>query len=126
VTDLAAVSDWLARYVRAWNTNDPDDIAGLFTADATYRGAPYAPGLHGTAAIVADWLARQDRPGETTFTWRPVALTGQVAVIEGTTTYPTQVFRNLWVIRLDPEGRCHEFTEWWMQEPSTVDGLSVH
>jgi hypothetical protein len=121
MTHLSAVTDWLERYVRAWNTNDPADIAGLFTPDATYRGAPYAPGLRGTGAIVDDWLARQDQPGETTFTWRPVALTDEVAVIEGTTAYPTQIFRNLWVIRLDAGGRCREFTEWWMQEPSTVD-----
>jgi uncharacterized protein (TIGR02246 family) len=121
MTALAQVADWIDRYVRAWNTNDPADIADLYTADATYRGQPYALGLHGREAIVADWLARQDEPGSTTFTWHPVALTDEVAVVEGTTTYPTQVFRNLWVLRLDPDGRCREFTEWWMQEPSTVD-----
>jgi len=121
MTDLAGVTDWIDRYVRAWNTNDPADVAGLYTADATYRGAPYRPGFHGVDAIVADWLERADAPGETTFTWRPVALTDEVAVVEGTTTYPTQVFRNLWVLRLDADGRCSEFTEWWMEVPSTVD-----
>jgi hypothetical protein len=120
-TSLAQLTEWLDAYVRAWNTNDPADIAGLFTADAVYRVAPFAPGLQGVDAIVADWLARQDQPGETTFTWRPVALADQVSVIEGTTAYPSRIFRNLWVIRLDPDGRCREFTEWWMQEPSTVD-----
>jgi uncharacterized protein (TIGR02246 family) len=121
MTDLAVVSDWLERYVRAWNTNDPADVAGLFTADATYRGAPYESGHRGVDAIVADWLARADTPGETTFTWRPVAVTDDVADVEGTTTYPTQTFRNLWVIRLAADGRCSEFTEWWMEVPSTVD-----
>ena len=121
MTSLAQLTEWLDAYVRAWNTNDPADIAGLFAADATYRGAPYEPGLHGVEAIVADWLRRQDKPGETTFTWRPVAVTDEVAVVEGATAYPTQVFRNLWVIRLDASGRCRDFTEWWMQEPSTVD-----
>ena len=27
------------------------------------------------------------------------------------------VDRYLWVVRLDAEGRCTEFTEWWMQHP---------
>jgi hypothetical protein len=118
MTDLAQVSDWLDRYVRAWHSNDPADIAALFTDDAVYRGAPYEEGHHGAAAIVGDWLARQDAPGETTFSWRPIAITDDVAVIEGTTTYPTQVFANLWLIRLDADGRCREFTEWWMQHPA--------
>lgn len=28
-----------------------------------------------------------------------------------------RVYSNLWVIRLDAEGRCAEFTEWWMRHP---------
>src|SRR6266511_3071990 len=28
------------------------------------------------------------------------------------------VDRYLWVVRLDAEGRCTEFTEWWMQHPT--------
>ena len=77
-----------------------------------------------TAASTRSWPTGwpgRTQPGETTFTWRPVAVTDDVAVIEGTTTYPTQTFRNLWVIRLGPDGRCSEFTEWWMEVPSTVD-----
>ena len=29
-----------------------------------------------------------------------------------------EICSNLWVIRLDPEGRCAEFAEWWMQHPA--------
>jgi hypothetical protein len=25
-------------------------------------------------------------------------------------------YRNLWTIRLTPDGRCREFTEWWIAE----------
>jgi hypothetical protein len=65
MTSLTPPTDRLDAHVRAWNTNDPADIAGLFTADTTYRGAPYEPGPHGVEAIVADWLARQDQPRST-------------------------------------------------------------
>ena len=34
--DADSLRGWLDRYVRAWRTNDPEDIAGLFTDDATY------------------------------------------------------------------------------------------
>ena len=34
--------------------------------------------------------------------------------------------RALWVIRLDAEGRCAEFAEWWMRHPAPDEpaGLS--
>jgi uncharacterized protein (TIGR02246 family) len=117
MTDLDRLTSWIDRYVRAWNTNDPADIGALFAEDADYHPEPYGRRWHGRERIVREWLARQDEPGETTFTWEPVAVTDEVAVIRGTTTYPDRVYSNLWVIRLDGEGRCREFTEWWMQRP---------
>jgi hypothetical protein len=46
-------------------------------------------------------------------------VTPEVAVVQGTAVYrhPPRAYSNLWVIRLDPEGRCAELTEWWMQHP---------
>ena len=63
-------------------------------------------------------MDRKDEPGTTNFTWHPVVITGDVAVVQGTTTYPDEAFSNLWVLRLDADGRCREFTEWWMQHPA--------
>jgi hypothetical protein len=51
--------------------------------------------------------------------WHPVAVAPDVAVVQGETVYrsPPHTYSNLWVIRLDAEGRCTEFTEWWMRHP---------
>ena len=39
------------------------------------------------------------------------------AFVQGRTTYTNAPsYRNLWVIRLDAEGRAFEFTEWFMEE----------
>lgn len=116
-----ALSTWIDGYISAWNSNDPDDVAALFTADAEYRTEPYADPVRGRDAIVAFWLANSDEPGRTAFTWAPVAVTADVAVIEGTTEYrddPPKTYSNLWVIRLDERGRCTSFTEWWMRHPA--------
>jgi hypothetical protein len=47
-------------------------------------------------------------------------VTPEVAIVTGTATYkePPTVYSNLWVMRLDADGRCREFTEWWMQHPA--------
>ncbi|TDE57168.1 nuclear transport factor 2 family protein [Nonomuraea mesophila] len=105
---------WIEGYVRAWNSNDPDDIAALFTENAVYYAEPYSSPWQGRDAIVSEWLARQDKPGEATFEWHPVCVTDEVSVVQGVTTYPDKTYSNLWVIRFVPDGRCREFTEWWM------------
>lgn len=117
------LASWIDGYVRAWNTNDPDDIAALFTADAEYRTEPYAAPVRGRDAIVAFWLANSDEPGRTTFRWAPLVVTSEVAVVEGTTDYrddPPRTYSNLWVIHLDGTRRCTSFTEWWMLHPAEM------
>ena len=37
--------------------------------------------------------------------------------VEGVTDYRAgPLYSNLWVIRLEPDGRAKEFTEWWMEQ----------
>ncbi len=118
--DLDQVSSWIDGYVRAWNSNGPADIGALFSDDAAYYTEPFSTPWRGRQTIVANWLDRKDEPGQTRFTWHPLALTPDVAIIQGQTIYdtPPSIFSNLWVIRLDSTGHCTEFTEWWMEQPA--------
>jgi uncharacterized protein (TIGR02246 family) len=113
------VQAWVERYVQAWNSNDPATIGSLFTEDAAYHTEPYSQPWRGRDEIVRQWLGRKDEPGDTQFRWHPLSVSPEVAVVQGTTDYrdPPRTYSNLWVIRLDAEGRCTEFTEWWMQHP---------
>jgi SnoaL-like domain len=108
---------WVDRYVLAWNSNEPADIEALFTPTASYSPAPYSQPWPGRDAIVREWLSRADQPGKTHFDWRVVATDGDLAVVHGTTQYPDRAYSNLWLVRLDDDGRCTEFAEWWMQHP---------
>ncbi len=119
MTNLERLTAWIDGYVRAWNSNDPADIGALFTDDAAYYTARFREPWRGREGIIEGWLDRKDEPGETSFTWRPLVVTDEVSIIDGTTTYPTETYSNLWVIRLGDAGRCREFTEWWMEHPKT-------
>jgi DNA-binding NarL/FixJ family response regulator len=46
---------------------DPDEIAALFAEDAVYYNEPYSMPARGRDEIIANWLAHQDKPRETTF-----------------------------------------------------------
>ena len=113
-----AVTTWVEGYRRAWESNQPDDIRAIFTEDASYYGGPHEEPWVGHPAIVAGWLDHQDPPGSTTFEWHPVAVEGNVAVVQCVSGYGDGpkggTYDNLWVIRLADDGRATEFTDWYI------------
>ena len=116
MTILDAVTVWVANYRKAWESNEPEDIAALFTEDASYFPEPFAKPWVGREKIVEEWLKIKDDPGATTFAWHPVTVTDELVIIEGTTRYPDKIYSNLWLLQLDNSGQARQFTEWWMEQ----------
>jgi ketosteroid isomerase-like protein len=121
---------WLDRYVAAWLSYDANDIAALFTEDVVYRYHPYDDPLVGREAVVASWLGEsdsddastRDAPGTYAARYEPVAVDGDVVVATGTSTYREQhegpivrIYDNCFVMRFAGEGRCKEFTEYYVK-----------
>lgn len=123
--DAAAVDRWLARYVAAWKSYDRNAIGELFSADAAYRYHPYDEPVVGRDAIVESWLEedRLDEPGSFEGGYSAFAVDGDRAVAVGESTYfdengaVDRVYDNVYLLRFDGEGRCSEFTEWFMKRP---------
>jgi len=110
-------------YLKAWESNDPQDIGTLFTDDATYYTAPHRDPWRGRDEILEGWLDRKDESGDWSFRYEITAECDELAFVRGWTEYRTDSdYSNLWVIRLESDGRCSEFTEWWMgiEEGSTT------
>ena len=128
--DHRDVQQWLDRYVAAWRANEPEPIAALFSEDAVYRYRPYADEeqtIRGRDAIVAGWLEEPDAPDAWEARYEPYAVEGDRAVATGWSRYlatdeqPERVYYNCYLLRFDPDGRCAEFVEYYMQVPS-ADG----
>lgn len=123
--DASGVDRWLAKYVTAWRSYEPEAIAALFAEDAEYRYHPWDDPVVGRDRIVDSWLeeSRRDEPGTYYAIYAAVATEGDAAVATGTSTYldasgsVERVFHNCFVLRFDDEGRCRSFTEWYMEEP---------
>jgi SnoaL-like domain len=113
--DRAALERWMERYVQAWGSNDPQDIGALFADDATYYTAPHREPWQGRQGIVDGWIDRKDEPGDWGFRYEVLGIADDLGFVRGWTTYETNTdYSNLWVVRLDDQGRCSEFIEWWM------------
>jgi uncharacterized protein (TIGR02246 family) len=126
MTDRATAEDWVQRYLRAWATNDPQQIGELFTDDAAYYTAGFMrEPWRGREAIVTGWLERKDEPGTWEFEYEVLGTDEDLAVVRGVTRYlppDSSTYENLWLIRLDPDGRATEFIEYWMEHPKPDSG----
>lgn len=123
--DRSDLQHWLDRYVEAWRSNEPEPIRALFTEDIVYRWRPYEsyPAAHGIDAVVEAWLGdTRDEPGSWEASYQPYAIEGEAAVAVGWTRYratadePARTYSNCFLLRFAPDGRCAEFTEYYMRE----------
>ena len=130
--DRAQAQTWLDRYVAAWLSYDANDIAALFSEDVVYRYHPSDEPITGREAVVASWLGEgnsngastRDAPGTYAAQYEPVAVDGDVVVATGTSTYRerpdgpvVRVYDNCFVMRFDADGKCREFTEYYLRRP---------
>ncbi|HSF26513.1 MAG TPA: nuclear transport factor 2 family protein [Actinomycetes bacterium] len=132
--DRQTAQDWLDRYVDAWLSYDPDDIGALFADDVAYRYHPSGEPVVGREAVVASWLGEgesadastRDAPGTYEARYAPVAVDGDTVVATGTSRYRerpggpvVRTYDNCFVMRFDGEGRCREFTEYYVRRPDS-------
>jgi SnoaL-like domain len=142
--DAKSASGWLDRYIAAWKTYDREQIADLFSEDVEYRYYPYKDPVVGREAVVESWLgegdhedlSERDEPGTWDASYEPVAIDGDTVVATGRSSYRgapeltpeeleknragaqiERVYSNCFLIRFDDDGRCREFTEWFMKHP---------
>ena len=113
------IETWLNGYLRAWRSNNPDDIGSLFSEDALYFTAPFRKPWSGREGIIEGWLDRKDEPGTWTFEYDVLAVENDAGIVRGLTHYKDQSpreYSNIWLIRMNELGECTEFTEWWMEK----------
>jgi ketosteroid isomerase-like protein len=123
--DHATFQRWLDDYIEAWTTYDDEAIGELFSEDASYRYHPWDTGdevVDGRAAIVASWLGDRDEPGSWVAEYRSWAIDGDRAVAAGVSRYLAadgatieREYHNVFLCRFDDNGRCAEFTEFFMR-----------
>jgi len=125
--DESGVERWLAGYVEAWRSYDPEAIGRLFAEDALYRYHPWdepAPShVRGRDAIVASWREDEDAPESWRAEYRPWLVHGDRAVAMGTSRYIAadgsveSEYSNVFFLVFDHDGRCREFSEIYMKRP---------
>jgi SnoaL-like protein len=116
-------ADWVERYEEAWRTPGTQELAGLFTTDASYRTSPYEPPFEGLESIERMWEREREGAGES-FSMRSevIAADDDTGVIRLEVDYGdpvVQSYRDLWVVVLREDGRARSFEEWPFWPPGS-------
>jgi uncharacterized protein (TIGR02246 family) len=121
--DREQIRRWVADYERAWRTDGTGSLAQLFSEDATYSTGPFQAPHRGLQAIAAMWEREREGPDESfEMTSEVVAVDGDTGVVRVEVRYgppKEQLYRNLWIVRLDASGRCIHFEEWPFWPPGS-------
>ena len=119
-----SVAAWLQAYVETWKTYDQKAIGELFSENASYIDNPYRKPVYGREAIIASWVDNPDSPGTYDGHYEPILIEGDRAVTHGRSLYfepdgktLKKEFDNIFVLRFDEQGRCAEYSEWYMERP---------
>jgi len=130
--DHETAQQWLDRYIQAWLSYDPADIVALFSEGVSYRYHAYDEPVVGRDAVLASWLGEdtsgdastRDEPGTYEAEYAPVAVDGDTVVATGTSRYRdkpdgpvVRTYDNCFIMRFDADGRCREFTEYYLKRP---------
>lgn len=122
--DREAVATWLAKYIEAWKSYDPQAIGDLFSEDATCLYHPWDEPVRGREAIVASWLESPDAQGTFEAHYEPVAIDGDTAVAIGRSLYFKEdkatierEYHNVFIMTFNASGQCTGFREWFMKNP---------
>jgi uncharacterized protein (TIGR02246 family) len=138
--NVEAVDAWLARYIAAWKSYDPAQIAALFADDCQHRYTPFDAPQIGKQAIVDSWLANRDAPDTYDARYETLMIDGDRAVTHGRTWYyapgtapgmaagtaagtrdVTAEFANIWVLCFNDRGECCAFTEWYFERGDAAE-----
>lgn len=114
-----ALTDWLARYERAWETRNADAAASLFTEHATYRETPFAAPFDGRAAIRDYWTNVTADQRDVDFMADVVSVSDNVGVAHWAATFSQPstgkqvALDGVFVLAFAADGRCESLREWW-------------
>ncbi|HEU4759760.1 MAG TPA: nuclear transport factor 2 family protein [Dehalococcoidia bacterium] len=120
--DATSFEAWLAAYGRAWEEQDADGAAALFSADATYQEVPFDEPMRGREAIGAYWSEGTAAQEGVKFGAEVIAVSGDVGVARWRASFVRSAsgarvrLDGIFLVRMESDGRCTQFQEWWHRE----------
>jgi hypothetical protein len=120
--DRETFEGWLDVYGRAWETRDQAAAAELFTQDAAYHETPFDKPMRGREEISNYWSDVPRFQDEIRFSYEILAASEKEGVAHWNADFLRLPARTpvrldgILLAKLDADGRCTEFREWWHRQ----------
>jgi hypothetical protein len=125
--DRKGFEAWLEAYGRAWQSNDPEEVAALFE-DAAYHPNPFGEPWRGRQAIVDAWVEDPESQDDVGFRHEVLAVAETIGIARWWVSYIRHVPATIrvegdgiFMVTFDREGRCTEFREWFLTHDRPVE-----
>lgn len=123
-----AVSDWLARYKRSWETQDADLFVTLFTPTCEYRDNPWIEPVPGRE-FHAFWKALATIQRDNHIDLEIMGLKGDRAIVNWKARYTRlpagekKLGNGIFRLTFAPDGRVSDLLEWqhWTLEGAPLE-----
>jgi SnoaL-like protein len=120
---------WVAAHDVAWRSNNPATIGDLFSENGVYHLGPWegpwrgrTGPIVGREAIAEAWTTAFDPDERFAADVEIVAIDGRHSVVRRTISYEgggaPERYGCLWILDFDADGRCRDYQEWFMEEPT--------
>jgi hypothetical protein len=116
---------WLDAYGHAWEEQDSDAAAALFTDSGVYAWGPFSDPIRGVEAIRKAWAtATQGNQHDIRFGYEILGTTADgrgiarwwASMLALPSRTPTRM-EGIFLVTLAEDGRCELFREWWNEDP---------
>jgi uncharacterized protein (TIGR02246 family) len=117
--DMERFQSWIDSYGHAWESQDPQTFANLFTDNATYHTNPFSEPLSGRSAILDYWSNTIRSQEQIQFNYKVLAVTQDIGIAHWWASFvhipsKTKVrLDGIFVVSLNGENRCRDFKQWW-------------
>ena len=109
---------WLDAFGDAWKSNDPADIGALVTEQTEWHSGPFTEIFRDRQTLVDHWISTVNTHGPVETEYEILAVDGDTGISRYRASYGMHKTARvhgdgIFIIRLNDEGQCVEFHEWY-------------
>jgi hypothetical protein len=122
---LNSFKSWLNALGQAWITRDPKAAANICAENVLYFETPFDKPLTSKKEIEEIWLEVPNSQKDIEFNYEIVSVNQEIGVAKWRASFTRlplgirDTLDGIYIAKLDNDGLCKEFHQWWVVKPST-------
>ena len=123
--NLKSFKYWLDALGQAWINRDPKAAADICAQDVLYFETPFDKPLTSKKEVEDVWQEVPATQKDVEFDYEIISVNKEVGIAKWRSSFtrlPSEIrdtLDGIYMVKLDSNGLCKEFHQWWVVKPST-------